>query len=562
VTTTADRESGGDPGAVATAPPRPAPLPQAPPRPAPPAAPQPQSPAPAGPPAGADGGNSWVGPLCILIVGMFMSVLDTSIVNIAIPKMQTALSASVDDIEWVVTGYTLVLGVVVPLTGWLGLRLGLTRLYVLSMLGFTLGSALCGLAWSLPSMIAFRVVQAIPGGILPVVTMTLLFRIVPRDKIGTAMGLYGLGVVVAPAIGPTLGGALVEYFDWRLIFFINVPVGILGMALAMIYFPQIKPTTWPKLDLLGFVTIAYALFALLLAFSEGEDWGWTSYGILALFVSAALSFALFLVVENEVDNPLIDLKVFRSFAFCVSLALIGVAMTSLFSALYFLPQFLQSVQGLQELDSGLVLLPGSLILVVLMPIAGRLYDLIGPRYLVMTGLAIVAYGSWLMAHIAVDTPRGDIEWWLTVRNLGVGLAMMPIITAGTSSLPAALTSVGSSVNNIVQRLAASVAIAVFGSLNTSKGDQLATDRGALMGVDPSAAAPLGGPGAGQPAHVSTPYLGAYQDLMAQVRTETYANGFYAVAVLALVGAVLAVFMRAGKKKDDGGGGGPAHAVEL
>src|SRR6185295_15493019 len=235
-----------------------------------------------------------------------------------------------DDIEWVVTGYTLVLGVVVPLSGWLGLRLGQTRLYILSMLGFTLGSALCGFAWSLPSMIAFRVVQAIPGGFLPVVTMTILFRIVPRDKIGTAMGLYGLGVVVAPAIGPTLGGALVEYFDWRLIFFINVPIGLVGMVLASIVLPQIRPTSWPKLDILGFLTIGYALFAVLLAFSEGQDWGWTGYRVLGLYVSAALSLALFVIIENEVQNPLSDLRIFRSFAFCLSLVLIGIAITGLF----------------------------------------------------------------------------------------------------------------------------------------------------------------------------------------------------------------------------------------
>ena len=485
-----------------------------------------------------------------------MSVLDTSIVNIAIPTMQTTLNASVDDIEWVVTGYTLVLGVVVPLTGWLGLRLGLTRLYVISMLGFALGSALCGLAWNLPSMIAFRVVQAIPGGILPVVTMTLLYQIVPRSKIGTAMGLYGLGVVVAPAIGPTLGGALVEYFDWRLIFFINVPIGIVGVVLAVMVFPQIRPTSWPRLDILGFITIAYALFALLLAFSEGQDWGWTGYRVLGLFVSAALSLALFVIIENEVQNPLIDLRVFRSFAFCVSLVLIGITITGLFSALYFLPQFLQRVQGLQELDSGLVLLPGALVLVVLMPVAGRIFDLVGPRYPAMIGLLVLALGSYLMAHITVDTPRGDIEWWLAVRNIGVGLCMMPIIAAGTSALPTVLTSAGSSVNNVMQRLASSVAVAVFGSLNASKGAQIEANRSALIGADPYATAQL--VGAGGQAKASTGVLGAYQALTAQVTTETYANGFFVVAILGVVGAVLALFMRSGGQS----GGGPREAVEM
>ena len=535
-----------------TAPPQPAPATPPATRPAPPPA---AAPAPAPTPAGND--NAWVVPLCILIVGMFMSVLDTSIVNIAIPKMQTALSASVDDIEWVVTGYTLVLGVVVPLTGWLGLRLGLTRLYVMSMLGFALGSALCGFAWNLSSMVAFRVVQAIPGGMLPVVTMTLLYQIVPRSKIGTAMGLYGLGVVVAPAIGPTLGGALVEYFDWRLIFFINVPIGIVGMVLAVMVFPQIRPTTWPKLDFLGFITIAYALFALLLAFSEGQSWGWTGYRVLGLFVSAALSLALFVIIENEVDNPLIDLRVFRSFPFSLSLVLIGITITGLFSALYFLPQFLQQVQGLQELDSGLVLLPGALVLVVLMPIAGRLYDITGPRYPAAIGLLVLALGSYLMAHITVDTPRGDVEWWLAVRNVGVGLCMMPIITAGTSALPAALTSAGSSVNNVMQRLASSVAVAVFGSLNASKGAQIAADRGALAGVDPYSAARLAGT-RGASGHSATGLLGAYQALTAQVTTQTYANGFFVVAILGLAGAVLALFMRSGGQQGDG----PREAVEM
>ena len=506
-----------------------------------PTAPAPATAAPAAKAAPAQSDNSWIVPLAVLIVGMFMSVLDTSIVNVAIPKMQTALSASPDDIEWVVTGYTLVLGMVVPLSGWLGLRLGLTRLYVISMVGFALGSGLCGLAWNLDSMIAFRVLQAIPGGVLPVATMTLLFQIVPPARIGTAMGMYGLGVVVAPAIGPTLGGALVEYVDWRLIFIINVPIGILGTIAAVMIFPQIKPTKWPRLDLLGFITIAYAMFALLLAFSEGEDWGWTGYRVLGLFVTAALSLGLFVIIENEVDNPLVNLAVFRSFPFCLSLVLLSITITGLFSGLYFLPQFLQVVQGLQELDSGLVMLPAALVMVVLMPVAGRIFDLIGPRYPVMIGLAILAYGSYLMAGITVDTPRGDIEMWLAIRNVGIGLGMMPIMTAGVSSLPGALTSAGSSVNNVMQRVSSSVAVAVFGSLNSIEGGQMSADQGALSGADSYAAHQIGQGGQAE-------YLAAYQAMNAQVTTATYANGFFVVAIMGAIAAGLAVFMRSGRNK--------------
>ena len=493
--------------------------------------------------------RGWLIPLAVLIVGSFMSILDTSIVNVAIPRMQIDLSASISDIEWVVTGYTLALGVIVPISGWLGLRLGQTRLYVLSMFGFAFGSALCGLAWDLDSMIAFRVLQALPGGALPVVTLIVLYQIVPPEKIGVAMGFYGLGIVLAPAIGPTLGGYLVEYVDWRLIFFINLPIGIVGAVLALIVFPRHHPTTWPKLDVWGFVTVAYALFAVLLAFSKGEDWGWTGYRILGLFVSAALSFALFVVIELEVDTPLLDLRIFRSLAYSQSLLLLGLGVAGLFSSLYFLPQYLQRVQGLRELDSGLVMLPASLVLVVLMPAAGRLYDRIGPRYPIAVGMAVMGYGSYLLAHITPNTPRLDVEMWLVIRNVGIGLCLMPIITAGVSALPGTLTAAGSTMNNVVQRVAASVAIAVFGSLNAGEGAQLMADRGALASQALLSGAARGLPQAAATAvarHDPTALAGVYRELVKAVTTETYANVFAVVALLCAGGAVVGLTMRSGR----------------
>ncbi|WP_169736875.1 DHA2 family efflux MFS transporter permease subunit [Pseudonocardia spinosispora] len=493
--------------------------------------------------------------MSVLIVGTFMSVLDTSIVNVAVPKIQVELSAAPDDVEWVVTGYTLVLGIVVPLSGWLGERIGMTRLYILSMVGFALASALCGMAWDLGSMIVFRVVQAIPGGILPVVTMTMLFLVVPQDRMGSAMGIYGLGVVVAPAVWPVLGGYLVEYVDWRLIFFINVPIGVLGTVAALAVFPRVRPTTWPRFDVWGFVTIAYGLFALLLATSEGQSWGWDGYRIRGLIVSGVLSLALFVVIELEVDNPLIDLRIFRVWAYTNSIILLGVAVTGLFTVLYFVPQFLQIVQGLQALESGLVLVPSALILLVLMPVAGRLYDRFGPRWPVVVGLLIMAYGSFLMADITPDTPRVDLQLWTTIRNLGTGLAMMPIFTAGITALPPSLTSAGSGMNNVMQRVASSIAVAIFGSLGASSAAQLMYDRGSLLATGAqalpqvAAATDQGAPG----------LLGMYQALNLRVLTQTYTNGFYAVGILCVGGAVLALLLPSGSPSR---GNGEPMAIEM
>jgi MFS family permease len=248
-----------------------------------------------------------------------------------------------------------------------------------------------------------------------------------------------------------------------------------------------------------------------------------------------------------VDAPLIDMRIFKSYAYCVSLALLGIAVTGLFSALYFLPQFLQRVQGLQELDSGLVQVPAALVLLVLMPIAGRLFDAFGPRYPVVVGLAVLAYGSYLLAHIAPSTPRGDIELWLVIRNVGVGLAMMPIITAGVSSLPKTLTAAGSGMNNVMQRVASSVAVAVFGSLNTSAGAQMMADRGSVIDTGASALPDV----AAAQAQGSSGLIGLYTQLTNIITTQTYANGFFIVAVLGVGGAVVALTMRNGKAPSTG-----------
>src|SRR3954463_10141039 len=272
----------------------------------------------------------WAVSLIVLVTGMFMSVLDVSIVNVAIPAMQKDFGATTEDIQWVATSYSLALGVIVPASAWLGERIGLKRAYIFSLVGFAAGSALCGLAWDLNSMIAFRILQAIPGGVIPVVALSMLYRIVPREKIGAAMGMYGLGIMVAPAVGPTLGGYLVEYVDWRLIFFINVPIGILGAIAAVLLLPRFAGGRAGRFDVLGFLTIGTALFSLLLALTEGEDWGWTSYRVLILLTAAGRSLGRVGIVELGLEEPLLDVRVFRYWPFTNSLLLISVLSIGLF----------------------------------------------------------------------------------------------------------------------------------------------------------------------------------------------------------------------------------------
>jgi EmrB/QacA subfamily drug resistance transporter len=472
---------------------------------------------------------------------MFMSVLDISIVNVALPTLQNDFGVATDDVQWVLTAYTLTLGVVVPATAWLGDRFGLSRAYNLALLTFAAGSALCGLAWDLNSLIVFRIIQAIPGGILPVITLTMLYRIVPRDRLGAAMGMYGLGVVFAPAVGPTLGGYLVEYVDWRLIFFINVPIGILGAVAAALVLPSFPGRATRRFDLLGFLTVAGGLFALLLAVSKGEDWGWDSYRVLGLITFSVLSLALFVVIELEVVDPLLDVRVFRYRAFTHSLLLIAVLVVVMFGGLFYIPQFLQLAQGWGAFDSGLALLPQALVMGVMMPIAGRVYDRFGPRWPVVIGLTVMAAGTYLLHTITIDTTREHVMWLLGVQAFGLGLAMMPIFTSGIAAIPVAQSHIASAFNNVVRNVAAALGVAMLTAILTNQRAQQLAARSALV-----------------PANTPTPHLGppgipdwlgvyaVYQRTSLQVFVGAIDDIFLIGSALCVLGAVMALFLRSGR----------------
>ena len=343
--------------------------------------------------------RGWGVPLAVLIVGMFMSVLDISIINVAIPTMQRDFAATTDQIQWVENAYSLALGVVVPVSAWLAARFGPGRVHIISLLGF-------------------RVLQALPGGVLPVVTLTILYRIVPPHRIGAAMGMYGLGIIVAPAVGPTLGGYLMEYVDWRLIFFINVPVGILGTVAAVLLLPRFGPTPVGRFDLLGFLCVATGLVCLLLALTEGQKWGWTSYTIMILLTVGVLGLALFVVIEMEVDSPLLNVRVFQQWPFTNSLLLVSVLSVGLFAVLFYIPLLLQQARGLGAFDTGLLLLPQALVMAVIMPAAGLLYDRIGPRWPAVIGLALVALGTYLLTDVTLESSTSHVVWVLVLRAVG------------------------------------------------------------------------------------------------------------------------------------------------
>jgi EmrB/QacA subfamily drug resistance transporter len=516
--------------------------------PGPPARPAP-APRPPAPGRGSSGQHTggWLLAIVVLVVGMFMSVLDTTIVNVAVPAIQSEFGSTPDDIQWISTAYSLALGVVVPLSGWLGDRIGITRTYLLSLVGFALGSALCGLAWDLPSMVFFRILQAVPGGIMPVVTMTMLYRIAPKEKIGVAMALFGLGVVFAPGIGPTLGGYLVEYQNWRLIFFINVPIGLLGALVALFVLPRFAKVPVGPFDVWGFVSAAGALFGLLLALSEGQIWGWTSYPILALIAGSVDLLALFVVIELTVAEPLFDLRVFARWQFTNSLLLVTTLSVGLYAVVFYVPLYLQEYQLRTPLHTGLLMLPEAVAMAFIMPLAGQVYDRFGPRWLAVSGLAVAAYASWLLTGINVDITPGEVMFWVAVRGFGNGLSMMAIMTAGLAVVPADKVNQASALSNVAQRVSAALGLAILTSMASTQSAQFWADRSALV----PAVGPAVAPRVAAVRHQGTGGLiPLWRELQAQVHAQAYSNVFLAIALFTAAGAVLGFMMR---KPDDPAG---------
>lgn len=402
----------------------------------------------------------WVTGVLVLTVGTLLPLMDLGVLNVALPVIQQRFGVSADAAGWVVTASLLALSFVLPAAPWLGERFGLVRLYVAALIGFAACSVLCAAAWDLGSMIAFRILQAVPAGLLPVVTLSILYKIVPASRVGAAMGIFGLGLVVAPAAGPTVGGFLLLHAEWRWVFYLCVGLSVLAAVAAKKVLPTLPRAHARSFDWWGYTTISYGLFAVLLAASNGQNWGWASYPTLALLATGLLSLAFFAVIENEVRAPLLDLRTLTRFPYLAALATVAALSLGLFASTLYLPQVAQ-FHGVSEVDSGLMLLPQALAMAVVIPLSGFFHDRFGPRWPAIVGLVIAAYGTYLLSGLSIEMTRADVIAWTVVRGIGVALAVMPIVTAGLNSLPYQFIGFGTAMLAIVQRVSCALCLAVL-----------------------------------------------------------------------------------------------------
>lgn len=406
--------------------------------------------------------------LIVVMIATLMAGLDSSIVNIALPDMMAGFGTTVDNIEWVVTGYMLGYAVFIPMASWLKDRLGSRRLFLAAVTLFTVGSGLCGMAWNLPSMIAARVFQSAGGGFITALAMSMVAEVFPPAERGKAIGLWAMGVILGPALGPTLGGYLTLNLGWRSIFIVNLPIGLMTVVLGAAllrkggesHHSNLKP-----FDAWGCFFFSLFLVAVLLGLSQGEEKGWGSAYILTCWTLSALGFIFFLVVESgqPYGCGLVDLSLFKSpiFTSCI-LVTIG-RPVGLFGATFLLPLFMQNLMGRDELQSGLMLLPGSLLMALLMPLAGRLSDKMGPRWLVLAGSLGMGYFMYAYRGLAATSSDWEVIWPQFVRAGAIALMVAPVMAAALNSAPTYKSAQVSSILSLTQQVFGSVGIAVLAS---------------------------------------------------------------------------------------------------
>ncbi|HLG78851.1 MAG TPA: MDR family MFS transporter [Ktedonobacteraceae bacterium] len=408
----------------------------------------------------------------VVIFGIFMSILDGTIVNIAIPRLQSAFGAQLSSVQWVLTAYTLAQGVATPLTGFLSDRIGLKRFYMLSLAGFTIGSALCGLAWSLPALIVFRVLQGATGAFLTPLAITLLYREFPPQERGTAMGTLGLPILLAPALGPTLGGYLVTFANWQLIFYINVPIGIVGLIMAMVFLRTVQSPSNVQFDVPGFITSAAGLGLLLYGLSDASTDGWTSAVVLGCITAGVVLLIAFVMIEldrvRHERQPLLDMRVFTNSGFTTSNIASVMVVIALYGGLFLVPVYLQNLRGLSAYQSGLLLLPQAVASMVAVLIGGRLVDRFGVRAVVIPGLVILAVTMWRFTTLTNTIMYSNFQLLLIARGFALGLCLQPLMVSALADIRPRMLAQATAVNTTVRFVASSLGIAVLSTLVQSQ----------------------------------------------------------------------------------------------
>ena len=410
------------------------------------------------------GANKWLITITVILASV-IELIDTSIVNVALPQMMGNLGATLDEIAWVVTGYVVANVIVIPMTGWFAAVFGRRNYFIGSMILFTVASFFCGHANGLLEMVIFRFLQGAGGGAMLSTSQAILVETFPPEELGLANGLFGLGVVVGPTVGPTLGGWITDSYSWRWIFYVNLPIGLIAILMAFLFLPDPKASNTREVgsvDWAGIFLLILGIGSLQIVLERGEseDWFSTRY-ITVLAATAITALALFIWRELTAEHPVVDLRVLKDRSLAVGTFFTFVMGFGLYASVFIFPVFAQNLLGFTAMQTGLILLPGSLATAFMMPFVGKLLQKGMPPQL-MNALGFVCFFLFtlLLSHSTLSSGRGDFFWPLVLRGIGLGLLFVPLTTMALSGLRGKDIAQGAGLTNMMRQLGGSFGIAL------------------------------------------------------------------------------------------------------
>lgn len=471
------------------------------------------------------------GMIAILFIGAFVAFLNNTLLNIALPAIMDEFSVKPSQVQWLTTGYMLVNGILIPASAFFIQKFTNRRLFITAMTLFSLGTTLAIFAPSFWMLVAARMIQASGSAMMMPLLMNIMLAAFPIEKRGTAMGFFGLVMFTAPAIGPTLSGYIIEHYTWRTLFVVVLPIALATLVYAIFKLRNITPNREMTLDVNSLILSTFGFGGILYGFSSAGDKGWTSpivYGTIAI---GLISIVLFIRRQLKMTDPMLDFKIYKHSMFALGSAISIVLAISMFSGMILTPLYVQTVRGISPLDSGLLMLPGAILMGIMSPITGRVFDKYGPRVMVIVGLLITIVTTFYLSKLNLDSGYYYIMLIYTVRMVGISLVMMPVMTNGLNQLPMESNPHGTAMNNTLQQVSGAIGTALLLTIMTKRTESSA----ATMMADATASGNV----------PTTPEaLALFQ---AQLETSATLNGinfsFFVTTIIAVVALVLALFMK-------------------
>ncbi|PAV29696.1 MFS transporter [Virgibacillus profundi] len=423
--------------------------------------------------------------IIVLISGAFVAILNQTLLGTALPHIMRDLKVDENTVQWLQSIFMLVNGIMIPITAFFIERFTTRGLFLTAMSIFGLGTLICAIAPDFGFLLAGRVLQAAGAGIIMPLMQTLMFLIFPIEKRGSAMGMFGLVIAFAPAIGPTLSGWLVEHFPWRSLFYVILPIVIIDIVVAYFILKNITKRTFPKVDTLSIILSTLGFGGLLYGFSTAGSSGWASIPVVISMIIGSITLTWFILRQLNLKQPILEFRVFKYSIFTLTTALGMTVFMALIGTAIIVPIFMQNMLGFSAVESGLALMPGAIIMGLMNPVTGRLFDKFGARWLSIIGLSILVVTTFMFAVFTKDTTFTYIAVVNAVRMLGIAMVMMPVTTAGLNQLPTNLIPHGTAMNNTMRQMAGAVGTALLVTLMTNNAVPGEGIEGAIHGVNVS-----------------------------------------------------------------------------